>query len=140
MVSIPDWSRLGRLGEVSRDQMSPRSKYYKQQAEEIVKQAEEHGYFAKPSRSFIEKKFLPAGDSKEKSFLAEYNKKHKDLSGLRIVKLVGAHLRTVGDIGLCSQLRICILSNNYITRIDGLVPCRQLIKLDLHGNQVGAVQ
>ena len=51
MVSIPDWSRLQRLGDFpAKETTSPRSRYYKQREEEAIKQAEEQGYFLNPSR------------------------------------------------------------------------------------------
>jgi hypothetical protein len=60
----------------------------------------------------------------------------RDTNKLFLVKLVGVHLRKIGDISYCLNLRICILNNNFLTKIDSLATCRQLIKLDLHSNQV----
>lgn len=60
----------------------------------------------------------------------------KDLAQVFLLKLPNSHLRSIGDIGLCSNLTICILSNNFISRFDSLVGCMSLMKLDLHSNQV----
>ena len=38
MVSIPDWSRLGRLLEAPRESVTPGARYYKQREVEAVKQ------------------------------------------------------------------------------------------------------
>ena len=61
---------------------------------------------------------------------------HPDVAQLLYVRLDGVHLRKVGDLTFCVNLRICILNNNFLTKIDGLTGCRHLIKLDLHSNQV----
>ena len=175
MVSIPDWSRLQRLGDFPvKETTLPQSRYYKQREEETIKQAEEQGYFLNPCRheilackrnsyikfamnylpitlhsfhlfyyrSFLEREFFP--NEEEDDILAfklsgERKTKERDLSQIFLLKLPISHLRTVGDIGLCSNLTICILSNNYITRFDSLVGCLFLMKLDLHSNQVGLV-
>ena len=51
MVSIPDWSRLQRLGDFpAKETTLPQSRYYKQREEETIKQAEEQGYFLNPCR------------------------------------------------------------------------------------------
>jgi len=60
----------------------------------------------------------------------------KDVMEVQLIRLSRSHLRTVGDIGLCRNLTICILDNNYMTRFDALVACEFLLKLDLHSNQV----
>ena len=91
-------------------------------------------------RSFLEYQFLPEDESEHDilnlKLSRDYQKKEKDLSQIFLIKLPLSHLKSVGDIGLCSNLTICILSNNYITRFDGLVGCLFLMKLDLHNNQV----
>ncbi|KAE8609545.1 hypothetical protein XENTR_v10011840 [Xenopus tropicalis] len=45
-------------------------------------------------------------------------------------------LKEINIIQYCISLKICILSNNYITDIDALRRCCHIIKLDLHGNQI----
>ena len=144
MVSIPDWSRFGRLGEVQKETPSLGARYNKQREAEAIKQAEESGYFLTVDRPFIEKNILGIGLTEEdcvrrqraKSFLDDEKDDEIDLGGIFHMRLVNAHMRTIGDIGLCQNLRICILNNNYITRFDALVTCTQLVKLDLHSNQV----
>ena len=137
MVSIPDWSRFGRLGEVQKETTS-NSRFNKIRELKNIKQAEESGYFLHVDRQYIERNILKIDDDKKqrtKSFL-KCDEEEIDLSGVYMIKLPGAHLRTVGDIGLCRNLQICILSNNFILRFDALVSCNYLLKLDLHGNQV----
>ncbi|KAM4642176.1 leucine-rich repeat and IQ domain-containing protein 3 [Discoglossus pictus] len=45
-------------------------------------------------------------------------------------------LNEVSIIQRCTSLTVCILSNNFITNIDALQGCCNIIKLDLHGNQI----
>uniref|UniRef100_A0A674ITQ6 Leucine rich repeats and IQ motif containing 3 n=1 Tax=Terrapene triunguis TaxID=2587831 RepID=A0A674ITQ6_9SAUR len=60
----------------------------------------------------------------------------KKLKDLVIVQLNGLYLKNVRHLQYCVLLKVCILSNNYITDIDALECCTHLVKLDLHGNQV----
>ncbi|XP_064372442.1 leucine-rich repeat and IQ domain-containing protein 3 isoform X2 [Dromaius novaehollandiae] len=60
----------------------------------------------------------------------------KELEDLVIVQLNGLYLKNVEHLQYCFSLKICILSNNFITNIDSLVCCRHLVELDLHGNQI----
>ena len=141
MVSIPDWSKFRGLGEGGSSVLSPPSNYHKQRANEAIKQAEEHGYFRAATEDFIQKKYLTQEDVEEAQ-KRRRNKKPKeaDVGDLLLLKLPHARLRGVGDIGLCTNLQICILHNNYITRFDALAPCTQLVRLDLHSNQVRCVE
>uniref|UniRef100_A0A8C0IJ60 Leucine rich repeats and IQ motif containing 3 n=1 Tax=Chelonoidis abingdonii TaxID=106734 RepID=A0A8C0IJ60_CHEAB len=58
------------------------------------------------------------------------------LKDLVIVQLNGLYLKNVRHLQYCVLLKVCILSNNYITDIDALECCTHLVKLDLHGNQI----
>lgn len=141
MVSIPEWSKLRGFGDTPKETPSPESKYHKKREEEFIKKAEERGYFLKLSRNYLEEKFLDSEQNGRKSkrkisVLDKYENKEKDLDEIQVVKLTHARLRNVGELGLCHRLSICILSNNYITRFDALVSCVNLIKLDLHSNQI----
>uniref|UniRef100_A0A674JRR6 Leucine rich repeats and IQ motif containing 3 n=1 Tax=Terrapene triunguis TaxID=2587831 RepID=A0A674JRR6_9SAUR len=60
----------------------------------------------------------------------------KKLKDLVIVQLNGLYLKNVRHLQYCVLLKVCILSNNYITDIDALECCTHLVKLDLHGNQI----
>ena len=126
MVSIPDWAKFSRLHDYdyaksnSDSQLSP---YYKKREQEAVKQAELNGYFIVPTQEYLLEKCWRRG-------------KARNIKALHLVKLDGVHLRKIGDISYCVNLKICILSNNCLQKIDGLVSCRQLVKLDVHGNQV----
>ncbi|KAK6196198.1 hypothetical protein SNE40_001468 [Patella caerulea] len=124
MVSIPDWNKITGFQEASR-QKNIRSleRYYRQRDEEIIRQAEKQGYFVIPSKEFILNN-------------SETERKCKDLNKLQFIKLTGLHLRKPGDLSYCVNVTICILHNNFLTKIDGLGACRHLIKLDLHGNQL----
>ena len=78
-------------------------------------------------------------DPTEKELLLRCKEQNPDAKGItnfELVRLRGVHLRVLGDIGTCTRLTICLLSNNFITKIDSLMACRHLIKLDLHSNQV----
>jgi hypothetical protein len=126
MVSIPDWSKFSRLQDTFKEPGNIlMNKYYKQREEETIRLAEEHGYFLVPTQSYL-----------IKTNGAMNGRRVRDTNKLFLVKLVGVHLRKIGDISYCLNLRICILNNNFLTKIDSLATCRQLIKLDLHSNQV----
>ncbi|KAM4722961.1 leucine-rich repeat and IQ domain-containing protein 3 [Rhinophrynus dorsalis] len=60
----------------------------------------------------------------------------KELSELALLYLNKQLLKEVTIIKYCISLRICILSNNYVTNIGALRRCCHIIKLDLHGNQI----
>ncbi|XP_060685609.1 uncharacterized protein LOC132818569 [Hemiscyllium ocellatum] len=62
--------------------------------------------------------------------------KEKKLDKIAVVNLSKHYLKNLGSLSLCCTLKICILSRNYITKIDALANCRNLIKLDLHGNHI----
>lgn len=128
MVSIPDWARFAQLTDNKQnDKQSLLNKFYKQKELEAVKLAEKHGYFLDPN----EKELLQRCKLQ--------NSQSKDITDFQLVRLRGLHLRVLGDIGACTRLSICLLSNNFITKIDSLIACRQLIKLDLHSNQLTSV-
>lgn len=58
-------------------------------------------------------------------------------SGIFVLSLSKLQLNSIGDIGQFKHIQICDLSSNFIETIDSLITnCRQLIKLDLHSNQV----
>lgn len=129
MVSIPDWSKFARAQEGLKDSRNVHlNKYYKQREEEAIRQAEERGYFRVPTQSYL----LEENDFRN-------GRKVRELGQLHLVKLVGVHLRKIGDIAYCVNLRICILNNNFLTKIDDLASCRQLVKLDLHSNQISSI-
>ncbi|KAK3088682.1 hypothetical protein FSP39_022332 [Pinctada imbricata] len=130
MVSIPDWTKFSRLHETLREpsQNVLMNKYYKQREEQAIKQAEERGYFKVPSQEYL---------LKESAYRNGRNV--KEVGKLKLIKLCGVHLRKVGDIAFCYNLQICILNNNFLTKIDGLMTCHQLVRLDLHSNQLSDV-
>ena len=137
MVSMVDWSRLAR-GADPGVPATPghQSRYSRQRESEAVRAAEEQGYFVNANRAFLEEVFAPEEEGVRRSVLDERGPA-KDLCRVQLISLQHAHLRSVGDIGLCVNLRICILSHNYIGRLDGLAMCENLLKLDVSSNQVG---
>uniref|UniRef100_A0A3B4EGA9 Uncharacterized protein n=1 Tax=Pygocentrus nattereri TaxID=42514 RepID=A0A3B4EGA9_PYGNA len=60
-----------------------------------------------------------------------------DLQDVVLVNLSSLLLKSLDQLGCCKALKICILADNFLTRIDPLVECVRLVKLDLKGNQVG---
>lgn len=60
----------------------------------------------------------------------------KKLKDLVMVRLHAQYLGNVGDLQHCVSLKICDLSGNFLTSIDRLEGCTNLIKLDLHNNQI----
>uniref|UniRef100_A0A673UC88 Leucine rich repeats and IQ motif containing 3 n=1 Tax=Suricata suricatta TaxID=37032 RepID=A0A673UC88_SURSU len=67
---------------------------------------------------------------------SHYNKNMiEDQKDFVFVKYSGLHLKSMENLQSCISLRVCILSNNFITNIHPLQSCIKLVKLDLHGNQ-----
>ncbi|XP_062974094.1 leucine-rich repeat and IQ domain-containing protein 3 [Elgaria multicarinata webbii] len=60
-------------------------------------------------------------------------KKQQDLI---MVRLHAQYLNDIQNMQYCVSLKICDLSGNFITNIDALECCTNLIKLDLHNNQL----
>lgn len=46
------------------------------------------------------------------------------------------HMKSLGDIPVFSRITILILDHNYLENIESLSSLNNLIKLDLHSNQV----
>ena len=61
---------------------------------------------------------------------------HDEISDIMFVNLIGCHVHHLGDIPMCTNIRVCILAKNFLTKIDDIGCCRHLIELDVHGNQV----
>ncbi|MBN3313239.1 LRIQ3 protein, partial [Atractosteus spatula] len=59
-----------------------------------------------------------------------------ELPDVALVNLGGLKLKDLNSLDCCTSLKICIVSNNYITNIDALIHCTSLVLLDLHGNQI----
>ncbi|OCT82553.1 leucine-rich repeat and IQ domain-containing protein 3 isoform X2 [Xenopus laevis] len=59
-----------------------------------------------------------------------------ELKEVALLHLNKQLLKEINIIQYCISLKICILSNNYITNIDALRRCCHITKLDLHGNQI----
>ncbi|XP_052420269.1 leucine-rich repeat and IQ domain-containing protein 3 [Carassius gibelio] len=60
----------------------------------------------------------------------------KDLKDIIMVRLSSLLLKSLDQIGSCRALRICFLADNFLTRIEALMECTRLVKLDLKGNQI----
>lgn len=103
-------------------------------------QAEQHGYFLNPTESYLVNKCGSITEQVPQKFTFVQTKvkvpNGDKLSRMALVKLTNLRLRTLGDISFCTNLQICILHSNFLDKFDALVACRQLVKLDLHSNQV----
>ncbi|KAI4872313.1 hypothetical protein NFI96_027746 [Prochilodus magdalenae] len=64
------------------------------------------------------------------------DEKATDLQDVLLVNLTSLLLKSLGQLGRCKGLKICTLADNFLTRIDPLVECVHLVKLDLTGNQI----
>ncbi|XP_063283294.1 leucine-rich repeat and IQ domain-containing protein 3 [Pelobates fuscus] len=64
------------------------------------------------------------------------NLRTEDVKELVLLYLNQLLLKEVTVLQRCRSLRICNLSNNFITNINSLRACSHLIKLDLSGNQI----
>jgi len=77
----------------------------------------------------------------DKEFLikrcVEDDKGIENLEEVLIAKLCSLKICNISkDFSELSNLTVCLLGGNYITSIDGILCCRNLVKLDLHGNQI----
>ncbi len=59
-----------------------------------------------------------------------------DLKDVLMVRLSSLLLKSLDQIGSCRGLRICILADNFLTKIEAVMECTRLVKLNLKGNQV----
>ncbi|XP_071948102.1 uncharacterized protein [Antedon mediterranea] len=122
MLSLPDRHLISSWVFEQQKPLRLSALLKKERNEGFLRQAEAEGYIVSPNRQYLESRYCPVkGDS---------------LANVQVIKLVGVHLRDVGQIHLCERLTICSLANNYITSIDCLAYCKALVKLDVHSNQI----
>lgn len=62
--------------------------------------------------------------------------KETDLQQVVMVNLSCLLLKNLDNVGSCRSLSVCILAENFISKIDALITCVHIVKLDLKGNQV----
>ena len=74
------------------------------------------------------------GDSLENGIRTDNNKDRLD--SIALLDLSSLKLRKITAIGVCLNLTVCDLSDNYLEKFDGLRACKCLRKLDLHQNHV----
>lgn len=114
---------------------------------EAIQQAVEVGYIVYPSKQLIWEIYSRQSDfnkdyyhqlaqqqqQRPKSKKSPFNVYEKIL----FLNLQNVPIIEIGDISICSNLRILNLSCNYLSRIDALVGCcGKLMRLDLHQNQL----
>ena len=96
MVSIPDWSRFTRSGMNSLGSAGRHSnKYSKQREYEIIKQAEDQGYFLSLTKTLIGDMFAQDDHDDAKNTrrsLLDDEHPLKDLSKVKLLALTNAHL------------------------------------------------
>ncbi|KAA0714268.1 Leucine-rich repeat and IQ domain-containing protein 3 [Triplophysa tibetana] len=64
------------------------------------------------------------------------DQKGRSFQDIVMVKLSRLLLKNLDQIGSCRSLKICILADNFLTRIEAVMECTRLVKLDLKGNQI----
>eukprot|EP00063_Salmo_salar_P030157 XP_014004992.1 PREDICTED: leucine-rich repeat and IQ domain-containing protein 3 isoform X1 [Salmo salar] len=62
--------------------------------------------------------------------------KETDLQQVVMVNLSCLLLKNLDNVGSCRSLSVCILAENFISKIDALITCVHIVKLDLKGNQI----
>ncbi|XP_051949955.1 leucine-rich repeat and IQ domain-containing protein 3 [Xyrauchen texanus] len=67
---------------------------------------------------------------------ASESEEASDLQDIVMVKMSNLLLKNLDQIEYCRTLRICLLADNFLTRIEALMECTRLVKLDLKGNQI----
>ncbi len=100
----------------------------KERNQEFMRHAEEKGYLQTPSKQSI------LDNSRSKSD----RRKASKLNHVALLNMSAMKLMDLGEVGACSRLKVCIMPGNYLTRFDVLANCHELVKLDLHSNQVRA--
>ncbi|XP_022085158.1 uncharacterized protein LOC110976310 [Acanthaster planci] len=106
----------------------------KERKSEFLRQAEEKGYLQSPTKSYLLERGKGRASKKEMS-----TKRTPSVSDIHLVKLCSVHLMNLGQIQLLTRLKICILPGNYITSFVALANCAELVKLDLHSNQISTL-
>jgi Leucine-rich repeat (LRR) protein len=101
--------------------------------ESIVKEAIQVGYLIFPNKEYIWKEYESQIDY-EPSKVKKTEK--NDFSQIKFLKLSNVPIVELGDLFLCTNLRILNLSSNYLMNIESLAGCVNLIRLDLQNNQV----
>ncbi|XP_053248025.1 leucine-rich repeat and IQ domain-containing protein 3 [Podarcis raffonei] len=89
----------------------------------------------------MEEEFTKYLVSPSESLLLQYGqtadqKDAKKLRNLVMVRIRTQYLCNLKEMQYCVSLKICDLSGNFIVNIDALESCTNLIKLDLHNNQI----
>ena len=133
MVSIPDWSRWGRLQGDPQPVSKPSAnallaRFDRNRELEAIRVAESSGYFLNVTPETILAQHNQQLDQGEQAT--------KDVKKVKYLRFDTAHLRLLGSIDFCVRLKILCLPNNFLTSIEGLSGLRHLMKLDLKGNQV----
>lgn len=131
MVSIPNWSSFRNFVGASTDAQSyqKRKKYFNNIS---VRTALKRGYLVHLTSTYLEQ----CVEDDKCLCLSENSKKERDLNDIIVLRLAQCHLRTIDSLSLCTNLRICLLGENFISNVDALRHCTQLFELDLHSNEV----
>jgi Leucine-rich repeat (LRR) protein len=95
----------------------------------ILNQAVKAGFLIYPTIEFL----LDIYQSQSHNLIS---KKRENLMQLIYLNLNGNLLIDIGDIDLCTNLTILILSDNYLTNIEPLRNCINILRLDLQNNHV----
>lgn len=110
--------------------MSRKHKLYKIPAKQpaIIQQVTKSGFFVDITFEFLQQNCQNEEDGK------------KEMDQLLGLCLGNLHIRNVGQIGdWCPNLLVCSLPNNHLTNISAFYNCVNLIKLDIHGNQLSSI-
>eukprot|EP00794_Sanderia_malayensis_P016083 gene16083-17706_t len=108
----------------------------------------ENGYFRTLTAEDVLNEFLQVSQedefydtethsfSSDKDIFAKKPSKENLLRHVHIVSYRSSRLNSVGIIEKCRNLTICDLSCNFLQRMDSLIYCSRLVKLDVHQNQI----
>ena len=101
--------------------------------ESIVKEAIQVGYLIFPNKEYIWKQYESQVDYEPSP---KSKRSENDFSQIKFLKLSSVPIVELGDLFLCTNLRILNWSSNYLMNIESLAGCVNLIRLDLQNNQV----
>ena len=136
MVSIPNWSSFRNY--VSSVNLQTSAELKKKSENGTIATALRQGYLVHLTETYLEQ-CLEEQESNKCLCLSDEVKgkqESKKLHDIIVLRLPACHIRTIYSLSLCTNLRICLLGDNYINRIDALDSCTQLFELDLHSNEV----
>lgn len=141
-MAAPEWVKLQSsiTPKSKEDSTSKRIRDLKRRQREAIRFAYQKGFLRRLDYDFLYEHIfgrkVPKDDENDEG--EDLPAPELNMAELPWLNLDSKHIRTIDEITLlsCEQLKICILSSNYISDITAFSLCINLVKLDLRDNQV----